>query len=353
MNTAKTPNRKPHVVAADDPSVEFEEFEKDDTGQQKFTVEPGPDGMGPHDAGQPQTHTPDRIRPGHALRGGIKWGAVLLSAMAGLAALAASLSFASFVSHVLAREDWIGWLGLGLAVIIGVAFAVIACRELFGLIRLSQLTRLRTAITKALRDDDVSQERAVVKRLRTLYDGRADLKWQMARLKDHQSDVRDAGELLRLADREVMAPLDVKARGLILKSAKRVTVATAISPMVWMAMLYVVAENLRLIKSLATLYGARPGGVGAVKLGRMVFTHILATGGLALTDDLLGQFLGQDLVRRLSRRLGEGVFNGALTARVGTAAVAVTRPLPFLDAEPLRLRDIMRELVRTAVKTKT
>ena len=62
----------------------------------------------------------------------------------------------------------------------------------------------------------------------------------------------------------------------------------------------------------------------------MVFTHIVATGGVAMTDDLLGQFLGQDLLRRLSRRLGEGAFNGALTARIGMAAIDVIRPLPFL-----------------------
>jgi putative membrane protein len=78
----------------------------------------------------------------------------------------------------------------------------------------------------------------------------------------------------------------------------------------------------------------------------MVFTHVIATGGVALTDDLLGQFLGQDLLRRLSRRLGEGIFNGALTARIGTAAIEVTRPLPFLDARPVRARDFLAELVK-------
>ena len=66
----------------------------------------------------------------------------------------------------------------------------------------------------------------------------------------------------------------------------------------------------------------------------MVLAHIIATGGIALTDDLLGQFLGQDLLRRLSRRLGEGAFNGALTARMGVAAIEVIRPLPFLAAKP-------------------
>ena len=151
---------------------------------------------------------------------------------------------------------------------------------------------------------------------------------------------------MRLADRELLVPLDVMARRAVLASAKRVSVVTAMSPMVWPAMLFVIFENLRMLKGLAGLYGGRPGAVGAMRLARMVMTHIVATGGLAMTDDLLGQFLGQDLLRRLSRRLGEGAFNGALTARIGTAAIEVTRPLPFLDAEPVRVRDLLAELFR-------
>jgi putative membrane protein len=80
----------------------------------------------------------------------------------------------------------------------------------------------------------------------------------------------------------------------------------------------------------------------------MVFTHIVATGGVALTDDLLGQFLGQDLVRRLSRRLGESVFNAALTARVGAAAIEVIRPLPYLEAPRVRARDFIAEIARSS-----
>ena len=72
----------------------------------------------------------------------------------------------------------------------------------------------------------------------------------------------------------------------------------------------------------------------------------IGTGGIALTDDLLGQFLGQDLLRRLSRRLGEGAFNGALTARVGIAAIDVIRPLPFLVTKPPRVRDVLGEALR-------
>jgi putative membrane protein len=106
--------------------------------------------------------------------------------------------------------------------------------------------------------------------------------------------------------------------------------------MVLIAVGYVAVENLRLLRALATLYGGRPGFIGALRLANMVFGHIVATGGLAMTDDLLGQFLGQDILRRLSRRLGEGAFNGALTARIGIAAIEVIRPLPYLAAKPPR-----------------
>ena len=154
------------------------------------------------------------------------------------------------------------------------------------------------------------------------------------------------GDLLALADRELMEPLDQEARRTVLAASKRVAMVAAISPMAWIAMLYVLIENLRMLRAIAGLYGGRPGPLGALRLARMVVGHIIATGGVALTDDLLGQFLGQDLLRRLSRRLGEGAFNGALTARVGAAAVEVCRPLPFIAAPPIRARDMLAEAFR-------
>ena len=46
-------------------------------------------------------------------------------------------------------------------------------------------------------------------------------------------------------------------------------------------------------------------------------------------DDIIGPLLGGNILARLSRRFGEGAINGALTARVGVAAMDVCRPLPF------------------------
>lgn len=290
---------------------------------------------------------PIRVRPtADEIGAGIRWGAILLSAMAGLAALAAGLAFARFVSTALERQDWIGWVAFALLATAALSALVLLLREIFGLFRLRRLQGLQTAVATALARRDVKAEQAAVTTLQGLLAHRPDCRWGLARLAEHAGDVRDPGELLRLADREVMAPLDGQARRQILKSSKRVATVTAISPMAWIAMLYVLVENLRMMRALATLYGGRPGLSGTLRLARMVIGHIVATGGVAMTDDLLGQFLGQDLLRRLSRRLGEGAFNGALTARVGVAALTVTRPLPFLDAPEIRVRDLVPEIFR-------
>jgi len=76
-----------------------------------------------------------------------------------------------------------------------------------------------------------------------------------------------------------------------------------------------------------------------------VITHLVATGAVAIGDDLLGSVGGGHLLGKLSRRFGEGMVNGALTARVGVAAMEVCRPIPFSDAR----RPSVTALVRGAL----
>jgi len=284
---------------------------------------------------------------------GIRWGGLLISGLLGLMALATTLWFARYVEVALARDDWMGWLALCLLGLVALSALVLVLREIIGLFRLARLGHLKQEVTEALNAGDLKRERSAVRHLRSLLAQRADLHWALARFAHHERAVLKPGDLLALADRELLMPLDQEARRVVLTAAKRVGMVTAMSPMAWIAMLYVLVENVRTLRALAGLYGGRPGTLGALKLARMVVGHIIATGGVALTDDLLGQFLGQDLLRRLSRRLGEGAFNGALTARVGAAAVEVCRPLPFITAPPIRARDMLAELFRRSGSGKT
>jgi len=92
---------------------------------------------------------------------------------------------------------------------------------------------------------------------------------------------------------------------------------------------------------IAEIYGGRNGTLGAWRLTRAVMAHLVATGAVAVSDDLLGSVVGGGALAKISRRFGEGMVNGALTARVGIAAMEVCRPLPFQTVEPPRVRQVL------------
>ena len=115
---------------------------------------------------------------------------------------------------------------------------------------------------------------------------------------------------------------------MVLDAAKRVSIVTAVSPRAMVDLAYVVFEAGRLIRRLAELYGGRPGTLGFFRLARDVLAHLAVTGAIAAGDDLVHQLVGQGLAAQLSAKLGEGVVNGTMTARIGIAAIERYGPCP-------------------------
>ncbi len=346
-----TPNnatrRPPRVFAADDPRIAPL---KDDAAQRASNSSPS-------DTNADAPRARDRLPSGGikipwptatGVSKGIRVGAWFASAVVALATLAASVSFLNFVSVALARDDWVGWLAVGLLGVVALTGLIMIGREIVGMFQLARLGKLRREFDGlATTTPTTTAERAAVVRLKALYPDRPDMRWPLARLSEHERDIHDAGALMKLADRELMAPLDAEARRMVLRSAKRVATVSAVSPLTIITVGYVLSENIGLLRRVAELYGGRPGVLGSLRLAKLVVAHLIGTGGVAMTDDLLGQFLGQDILRRLSARLGEGAFNGALTARLGAAAIEVVRPLPFIECPPVRARDIVTELFKS------
>ena len=276
----------------------------------------------------------------------LRWGGILFGALGGLAALGAGLWLSSLVSELFVRDDWIGWLALGLLGVAALAAAMIVLREMWALLRLRRLGKLRQDAESAERHGDKSLAHRLAADLKDLYRSRPDLAWARARLGDHERGLMTARETLSLCERELISPLDTEARAIVAGTAKRVSVITAVSPVALLDMTVVAVQNLRMLRRVATLYGARPGALGLFRLARMVMAHIVLTGGIAIGDDLIQQMIGHRLMAKLSARLGEGLFNGALTARIGLAAIDICRPLPFIGAKPPRLRTLLAELAR-------
>ncbi len=277
--------------------------------------------------------------------GRLRWPVRLLGwAISLLASLALALAIDALLRAAFARADWLGWLAAGIIAVAGIAALALALREVVGLLRLRRVARLRRRAEAALAKPDEAAARQLARQLARLYHGREDMRWALARLREHEAAALSPAERLRLLELEVLQPLDAEARRIILRAARDVAGLTAIVPAAALDVLIVALRNLRMLRRLAALYGGRPGWLGGWKLGRMVFSHLAVTGAIALTDAFLPHLLGKGLAGRLSARFGEGVVNGILTARIGLAALEHVRPMPFSAARQPGLKDMARAL---------
>ncbi|KMW56439.1 GTP-binding protein [Candidatus Rhodobacter oscarellae] len=272
-------------------------------------------------------------RPGSRLG---RWFWALLLALVGFVA---SVALWDFVAGLLARNALLGGAATILVAILALVTCALAVREAAGFARLRRIDGLRQAAAAA---SDVDAARAVAARVARFYRGRAEMDWALARFAERQGDVFDTGGHLALAEQVLLAPLDQAATREIEAAARQVATVTAVVPLAFADVAAALFANLRMIRRIAEIYGGRSGALGNWRLTRAVMAHLVATGAVAVGDDLIGSVAGGGLLGKLSRRFGEGVVNGALTARVGVAAMEVCRPLPFEAQAPPRVTGLVR-----------
>ncbi|WP_127115380.1 YcjF family protein [Shimia sediminis] len=240
-----------------------------------------------------------------------------------------SIAAWDFVTGLVARSPLLGAAVTALVAVFLLVSLVMILRELAGFARLRRVDALRAGADAALASGDLNEARRVLDQLQRLYGGRADTAWGRERLKERQGEMMDADALLGLAEREVLVPLDAAATREVEAAARQVAAVTALVPLALADVVTALTANIRMIRRVAEVYGGRSGTLGSWRLTRAVMTHLVATGAVAAGDDLIGTLAGGGALAKISRRFGEGLVNGALTARVGVAAIEVCRPLPF------------------------
>ena len=289
-----------------------------------------PNGQAMQIAAQLAAHKPSRLA---------RWFWTLLGMLTGAVV---SLAAWDFVNALIARNPVLGWSMTALIAAFVLVLLSIALRELAAFSRLARIDDLRHRAAEALAQEDLTAARKVIIQLMALYRNRDDTKWGRDRLAERQGEQFDAASLFGLAEAELMSPLDAAASREVEAAARQLATVTALVPIALADVVVALTSNLRMIRRIAEIYGGRSGTLGSWRLTRAVMSHLVATGAVAVGDDMLEPFLGGSILGKLSRRFGEGLVNGALTARVGVAAIEVCRPLPFIRGKRPSVRGIVK-----------
>ncbi|MDF1607434.1 TIGR01620 family protein [Hoeflea sp. YIM 152468] len=277
-------------------------------------------------------------------------GKLLMASLGFIFALALGIWIDTLIRSLFERLPWLGWVAAAAAAIAALALLAVAVKEYSSIRRLTKVAALRAEIAQRKSQSTAKQARALAAEVSGLIAANPLTARGRKNLKALDDEVIDGPHYLGFAERELMAPLDRQARQLIVNAARRVSVVTAVSPRAFVDLAFVSFEAVRLIRALAELYGGRPGTIGMIRLFRDVIAHLAVTGAIAAGDSLIQQVVGHGLAAKLSARLGEGVINGLMTARIGISAMDLCRPMPFSELKRPGISNFLSDLTGFTAK---
>ena len=278
------------------------------------------------------------------------FGKLLMASLGILFSLAFAYWVDTLVRELFDRLPWLGWAALGVTIVGSLALLALIWRELRGLARLEKVADLQAEVEKVTDLTRAKEARKLVHTVSGFLGNRPQTAKGRAALADLETEVVDAPQLIAFAERELLGTLDREAKALVVSAARRVSVVTAISPRASIDMLFVGWQAIRLVRSIAVLYGGRPGTFGMIRLFRDVIAHLAVTGTVAAGDSLIQQAIGHGIAARISARLGEGVINGLMTARIGISAMDLCRPMPFSALKRPGVGEFFTDLTKLAGK---
>ncbi len=280
-------------------------------------------------------------------------GTIFISAASGLATLWLSSSLYIWVETLIATKPQLGWIAAGLALLTAMALAGFLAREILAISRLSANQKLRQLLLVSKLENNLKTASDAVAGLVKIAESLPATAKGRAEFLATDREFLSASDLIVLAESDLVSPLDKIAIERVTSAAKRVSVVTAISPRAFVDIAYVLYENAKLIRAVAEIYGCRPGVFGFFRLARETLAHLAVTGVVAMGDSIVQQIVGHGVAARVSAKLGEGVLNGLMTARIGFSAMDVTRPAPFSETNRPKISQVLSVLNPVTTKQST
>lgn len=209
--------------------------------------------------------------------------------------------------------------------------------------------RVREAAARLRGSASHGEGLALINRILPALSGNAAAREGSVRLRAQLRHTHDGPDVLNLFAREVLDPLDRQAAARVARAARDTALGVAASPVGALDAVIGTARALRMIREVATIYGLRPGTLGALRLMKRALLDGGAFGAADIASDVVTDVmsgLGLRATGMVAGKLGEGVFAAVRMTRLGLAAMQACRPIPFADEQ--RLLALRRELITQA-----
>ena len=162
-------------------------------------------------------------------------------------------------------------------------------------------------------------------------------------------DAHDDRERLMLFERTVLAPVDRRARAVVLECARDVGLLTALSPLGLLDGILVMWRTTIMLRAISACYGMRLGAAATLRLLRKCLRNAAIAGVADIVGHAAVEHVGAGLAGLVSARAGQGLGNALLAARLGIEAMRQTRPLPFVAEDAPRLKHIRQAVFESIV----
>jgi putative membrane protein len=120
----------------------------------------------------------------------------------------------------------------------------------------------------------------------------------------------------------------------------------AASPWASLDMVLSLWRSIKMIDDIAQIYGIRPSLTNRYKLLKLVFHQLAFVGSSEIVIDQVVHELGSSVLTSMaSTRLAQGLGAGIYTAKIGIAAMEVSRPIAFLNSDQPKVKSVIRPML--------
>ena len=246
-------------------------------------------------------------------------GWMLLAACTLLAGVVIAAELALLVNRVSVLGTGWAWV-VGGAVFLVLGIVVVLCwQEMIGWMRVRRVERLRV-VMEAPQDHSRATRRLAHAWMRSLPTCE-----HTQAFRDDWTGAVHAGDDTRaiVAIKAFLDAVDDRVDSEIRREAARTGIIVSLSGIALVDALLCTWRNLRLMRCIASEYGARPGVVGTVRLLRMVLLYAVAVDLTQHAAEAVSTRIGT-----VAAAGGQGLIAATLTVRIGLWTQQVCRPIP-------------------------